>query len=396
VNWAVLVAGGRGTRMGLPQNKVFTTLLGEPMLALSLQALLASGEFGGITVVVGKGEVAQAQGLIGRYETPDVPICVVEGGEDRQASVWNGLAAMPPEATHVAVHDGARPLVTSQVITACLASARAFGSGVAAVPLKDTVKRVDGKGIVRETPTRSELRAVQTPQTFRVSLLCEAHQRARQAGLRATDDAALVEAMGVAVHLVESDSENIKVTTPEDILLAEALLAQRKPPRPYHRIGQGWDVHKLVEGRPLILCGVHVPYERGLLGHSDADVAAHALSDAVLGAAGLGDIGRHFPDTDAAYAGADSMLLLAQVAQKAAGTGYAVSNVDVTIVAQRPKLMDFMSQMAENLARALGIPVSAVNVKATTTEGLGFEGRGEGISAQAVALLIKREQSKWQ
>ncbi|MCL2810632.1 MAG: 2-C-methyl-D-erythritol 4-phosphate cytidylyltransferase [Clostridia bacterium] len=392
MNWAVLVAGGRGTRLGLPHNKAFEPLLGEPMLVLSLRALLNSSAFGGVTVVVGAGEISQTEALIADGAAADVPLLVVEGGNDRQASVRNGLTAMPPEVTHVAVHDAARPLVTPEVIAACLASALKFGSGVAAVPLKDTIKWVDDKGMVCETPTRSNLRAVQTPQAFCASLLKEAHECARQSGLHATDDAALVEAMGVSVRLVEGDSGNIKVTTPEDIAIAEALLAQRKPFCPSFRIGQGYDVHRLVEDRPLILCGVHIPWERGLLGHSDADVAAHALCDAVLGAAGLGDIGQHFPDTDPAYAGADSLLLLAQVVRKAAGAGYDLGNADVTIVAQRPKLKDFMPQMADNLARALGVNKSLVNVKATTTEGLGFEGRGEGISAQAVALLIKREQ----
>ena len=394
MNWALLVAGGRGTRMGLPENKAFVPLLGEPMLTLSLRALLAGGAFGGVTVVVAPGEIARAEALIAGCAPIDVPVRVAEGGEDRQASVYNGLVALPPEAEYVAVHDAARPLVTPAVIEACLASARAFGSGVAAVPLKDTVKRVDSEGVVRDTPPRAELRAVQTPQTFRTSLLREAHRHALRTGLRATDDAGLVEAMGVPVRLAEGDSENIKVTTPEDVAVAEALLAKRGAalPAPF-RVGQGYDVHKLVEGRALILCGVRVPYERGLLGHSDADVAAHALCDALLGAAGLGDIGRHFPDTDPAHAGADSLLLLAETAQKAAAAGYAVGNVDVTIVAQRPKLKDYIPQMAGNLARVLGVPVSAVNVKATTTEGLGFEGSGEGISAHAVALLVCRTKS---
>jgi len=398
VNWAVLVAGGRGSRMGLPENKAFVPLLGQPMLALSLRALLKSGAFGGVTVVVGPGEIARAEALIAACAPAGVPIRVVEGGEDRQASVWSGLCTLPPEAECVAVHDAARPLVTAAVIEACLASARAFGSGVAAVPLKDTVKRADPGGAVLDTLPRDTLRAVQTPQVFRAPLLREAHEWAARAGLRATDDAALVEAMGAPVRLAEGNGENIKVTTPEDVAVAEALLTRRgaaafypspSPPPPF-RIGQGYDAHRLAEGRALILCGVRVPYERGLLGHSDADVAAHALCDALLGAAGLGDIGRHFPDTDPAYAGADSLALLAEAGQKIAAIGYAVGNADVTIVAQRPKLKDYMPQMADNLARALGIAPSAVNVKATTTEGLGFEGQGEGISAHAVALLVRK------
>jgi len=394
VNWAVLVAGGRGTRMALPENKAFVPLRGEPMLALSLRALLDSGAFSGVTVVAAPGECPRAEALIAGCSRADVRILAVEGGADRQASVWNGLCTLPPEAEVVAVHDAARPLVTTAIIEACLASAREFGSGVAAVPLKDTVKQVDAGGAVLRTPPRAGLRAVQTPQAFRVRLLREAHEAALRTGLRATDDAALVEALcGAPVRLVEGDSENIKVTTPEDVDVAEALLTRRNtgasiPVQPF-RIGQGYDVHRLVEGRALILCGVRVPHGRGLLGHSDADVAAHALCDAVLGAAGLGDIGRHFPDTDPAYAGADSLLLLAEAVRKAAAAGYAVSNADITIVAQQPKLQAYIPQMADNLARVLGAARPSVNVKATTTEGLGFEGCEMGISAQAVALLVR-------
>ena len=291
----------------------------------------------------------------------------------------------------MAIHDGARPLVTADVIARTLESAQKFGSGVAAVALKDTVKRVDEDSVVVDTPPRDKLRAVQTPQTFEAGLIRKAHA-AYALGERATDDAALAERMGVAVHLTEGDVENIKLTTPEDMLLARQVILKRegqKEEKPMMRIGHGYDVHRLVENRKLILCGVEIPYALGLLGHSDADVALHALMDALLGAAALGDIGRHFPDTDPAYKGADSGKLLDHVVALLEEKGYTVGNVDVTIICQRPKLKDYIEQMRENVARHLKVDIDCVNIKATTTEKLGFEGEGLGISSHAVACIEK-------
>ena len=281
--------------------------------------------------------------------------------------------------------------MTADVIARTLESAQKFGSGVAAVALKDTVKRVDDGGVVVDTPPRDWLRAVQTPQTFEAGLIRKAHA-AFALGERATDDAALAERMGVAVHLTEGDVENIKLTTPEDMLLARQVILKRegkKEEKPMMRVGHGYDVHRLVEERKLILCGVEIPYALGLLGHSDADVALHALMDALLGAAALGDIGRHFPDTDPAYKGADSGKLLDHVVALLEEKGYAVGNVDVTIICQRPKLKDYIEQMRENVARHLKVDVDCVNIKATTTEKLGFEGEGLGISSHAVACIEK-------
>ena len=301
------------------------------------------------------------------------------------------MAATNPEADYVAIHDGARPLVTADVIARTLESAQKFGSGVAAVALKDTVKRVDEDSVVVDTPPRDKLRAVQTPQTFEAGLIRKAHA-AYALGERATDDAALAERMGIAVHLTEGDVENIKLTTPEDMLLARQVILKRegqKEEKPMMRIGHGYDVHRLVENRKLILCGVEIPYALGLLGHSDADVALHALMDALLGAAALGDIGRHFPDTDPAYKGADSGKLLDHVVTLLEEKGYTVGNVDVTIICQRPKLKDYIEQMRENVARHLKVDIDCVNIKATTTEKLGFEGEGLGISSHAVACIEK-------
>ena len=262
---------------------------------------------------------------------------------------------------------------------------------MAAVPLKDTVKRVNEGGVVVDTPPRDALRAVQTPQTFEAELIRRAHA-AYALGERATDDAALAERMGVKVRLTEGDVENIKLTTPEDMLLARQVILKRegqKEEKPMLRIGHGYDVHRLTEDRKLILCGVEIPYTLGLLGHSDADVALHALMDALLGAAALGDIGRHFPDTDPAYKGADSGKLLDHVVALLEEKGYAVGNVDVTIICQRPKLKDYIEQMRQNVARHLKVDVDCVNIKATTTEKLGFEGEGLGISSHAVACIEK-------
>ncbi len=390
MNAAVIVAAGRGTRMGLARNKVLFPVCGVPVIVRTVRAFEETGLFdGGIVVVTGRDDLADMQTLLARDG-----VRVVEGGADRQESVLRGLVATDAAAEIIAIHDGARPLVTREVIERTIESAKRFGSGVASVPLKDTVKRVRADGTVVETPRRDELRAVQTPQTFKASLIRKAHALGKS-GERATDDAALVERMGEAVRLTEGDVENIKLTTPEDMLLAEQVIRRREGAKEACerkgacrvRIGHGYDVHRLVEGRKLILCGVEVPYALGLLGHSDADVALHALMDALLGAAALGDIGRHFPDTDPAYAGADSGKLLDHVVALLEERGYCACNVDVTIIAQRPKLKDYIESMRANVARHLKIDVDCVNVKATTTEKLGFEGEGLGISSHAVACI---------
>ena len=387
---AVIVAAGRGSRMGLERNKVLYPVLGVPVIVRTAQAFARSGLFDEIVVVTGEGDMDEMRGLFARYA---LAAKVTAGGMDRQQSVCRGVEAVREDAQIIAIHDGARPLVTREVIAATIDSALQYGSGVAAVALKDTVKRVDENGLVVDTPKRDMLRAVQTPQTFDAGLIRQAHARyADPQGERATDDAMLAEWMGHTVHLTAGDVENIKLTTPEDMLLAQQVLIRRGEAKEENamRIGHGYDVHRLVEERKLILCGVDIPYERGLLGHSDADVAYHALSDALLGAAALGDIGRHFPDTDPQYKGADSGKLLDHVMTLIWEKGYAVGNVDVTIICQRPKLKDYIEQMRENVAAHLRVDADCVNVKATTTEKLGFEGEGLGISAHAVACLMKK------
>ena len=372
--------------MGAGKNKVLLSLAGEPVICLAARAFRGLVEG---MVVVARDEDRQAihQALSAADLMENTSI--VSGGTTRQDSVWNGLQALPAACDMVLIHDGARCLVDEGTIRRAMAGAEACGSGVAAIPAVDTVKQVDVNERVTDTPDRSFLRAVQTPQAFAVPLIRRAHEHARRDGFLGTDDASLVERLGVSVQLTEGSRRNLKLTTPEDFAAAEAML-RPSPALPSLRIGQGYDVHRLVPDRALILCGVEVPHTLGLLGHSDADVALHALMDAMLGAMALGDIGRHFPDTDPQYKGISSLKLLAHVVALLRDQNARVTNADITIVAQRPKLLPFVPQMRQNVASALGLPINRVNVKATTTERLAFEGREEGISAQAVCLVEVR------
>ncbi len=380
--WAVIVAAGRGERAGLGQNKVFYKVDGRSVLGRCLDAFQNCGRFDGAALVLSEADEAAWQALSAREGPFPLVKAVARGGATRRDSVYSGLLALPEDAELVAIHDAARPFVSDAVIDATLESARRFGSGVISTAVVDTIKQVGADGRVMSLD-RDTLRAVQTPQTFHYQKILEAHRRARAEERAVTDDAMLFEHYYGNVRLVTAPGaeENRKLTTKADF---DALNAA-----PDVRVGQGYDVHRLVEGRRLILCGVDISWEKGLDGHSDADVAVHALMDALLGALGLGDIGHLFPDTDPAYEGADSMKLLDAVMERVREKGYRVGNADVTIVAQRPKLAPYIEQMKNNLAAGLGVSAERVNVKATTTERLGFEGEGLGISAQAVALLIK-------
>lgn len=375
--WGVVVAAGKGERAGLGRNKVYQPLGGRTVLSRCLDALTASGALDGLVLVISEADAELYRECCAREGTCPLARKVVFGGDCRRRSVRNGLCALPEDAQIVAVHDAARPFVTPEVVRATVESAREFGSGVISTPVTDTVKQVQPDGSVR-TLERASLRAVQTPQTFDFLKLREAHERAEAEGLDVTDDAALFEHYYGSVRLVTAPGAeaNRKLTTKNDF---------ERFSRPAMRIGSGYDAHRLKEGRRLVLCGVEVPHDRGLDGHSDADVAVHALMDALLGALGQGDIGRHFPDNDSAYAGICSMKLLDRVMERVRAEGFCVENADVTIVAQRPKLAAYIPQMRQNLVRALG--TENVNVKATTTERMGFEGEELGISAQAVALL---------
>ncbi len=310
-----------------------------------------------------------------------VPLHVVPGGPLRSFSVRNGLAALVTTPLLVAVHDGVRPLAGPELFARVLAAAWEHGAAVPVVPISDTVKQVEGDRIVR-TLERAALRLAQTPQAFRVEVLREAFARLGGRGEDLTDEAGICEAAGFPVAIVPGAAGNVKITRPEDLAAAARELGDRARPR----IGFGYDVHPFAPGRRLVLGGVEFKGD-GLAGHSDADVVAHAIADAILGAAGLGDLGRHFPDSDPAFAGADSLGLLESVVARARERGLRVENVDLTIAARRPKIAPEAERMSARLAEKLGVPPERVNVKATTGEGLGFVGRAEGIAVQAVALL---------
>lgn len=380
-NYAVVVAAGRGVRMGAAVNKVLLPLCGEPVIRHAVRAFCEADEIDGVVVAASADETEQMRAALCGLEK----VCaIVPGGSTRQESVKNGLDALPKEARIALVHDGARPLISRELIARCIRQTEDCGSAVVCTPVTDTVK-VEKDGCVVRTLDRSQLRAVQTPQCFFAGELKAAYEAAARDGVSVTDDASVMEHAGHSVHLLESSEVNFKLTTPEDLRRAEDIIGERKFMQRLPRTGFGYDVHKLVSGRRLILCGKEIPWEKGLDGHSDADVAVHALMDALLGAACLGDIGRLYPDNDPAFEGADSMKLLTDVLRRVKDAGYAVVHADVTIVAQKPKLMPYMDEMRRNLENAM--PGAQVNVKATTTERLGFEGRGEGISAQAAATI---------
>jgi 2-C-methyl-D-erythritol 2,4-cyclodiphosphate synthase len=293
----------------------------------------------------------------------------------------------------VAVHDAARPLVTPRLISRVVAAARAQGAAIPALPIEDTIKRA-AEGLVEETVDRRALFLSQTPQVFAVDLLRRAFAARRGGAREPTDEAQLVAETGHPVTCVAGEPANFKITVPADLALAEAVLAGMGAGRVSPLVGHGYDVHRLVVGRPLVLGGISLPGAEGLLGHSDADVLCHALADALLGAACLGDLGAHFPDGDPSLRGISGVELLERVREELDAAGLQVGNVDTTIVCERPRLAPFIPEMRAALGRALGMPVARVSVKATTSEGLGFAGRQEGIAAYATAVLVPRRQGR--
>ncbi len=382
---AVVVAAGNSSRMGGGGSKVLTELGGKPVLVWSLEALAACPQIREIAVVCreeDREEVERAAEGIG------LPMVFASGGKERQESVRKGVEALSPELEYILIHDGARPLVTPELIGRVCEDALEYGAATAAVRCKDTCKL--GDGFVEETPPRDRLFTVQTPQAFKRDMYLYAAGRAEDMGKTYTDDCQLIESAGGRVRLTEGDYKNIKLTTPEDLLTVRAFAGEKERRENGMRIGCGYDVHKLTEGRRLILGGVEIPFEKGLLGHSDADVLSHAIADALLGAAALGDIGKLFPDTDPCYEGADSLKLLGEVCRVLEERGYSIGNIDCTLIAQRPKISPYIGKMQQNLAAACGVDMEKISVKATTEEGLGFTGSGEGMAASAVCLLYRR------
>lgn len=383
---AIILCAGSSSRMGTGKSKILEKIGGKAVLQWTLEAFQKSLSIKTVTITCRETELETFKKLAAGYSKAEK---FVIGGNTRQESVMNSVR-QNLDSDFFVIHDGARPLITPEQIDMLCADALIHGASAIAAPSKDTFKKIDENGFIIETVSRENLVHVQTPQVFSKELYLRGVEKAKADGKDFTDDCQLIENLeggsACKVHLVMGDHKNIKITSPEDILTASAYLERKKK----MRIGHGYDVHKLVEGRKLILGGIEIPYEKGLLGHSDADVLLHAISDAILGAAALGDIGRHFPDNDDSFKGADSMVLLKKCVELVDEKGYKPVNIDCTIVMQRPKLAGYIDEMRDNVSHALGIALDDVSIKATTEEGLGFTGDGSAASAHAVCLLTEK------
>ncbi len=367
---AIIVAAGQGRRAGTAEPKQFKLFLGRPLFAWSVDAFRGHPEIGQVVVVV------PSDGAVPHGWEPDLNVQITAGGATRTASVQAGLARIEGGPnTKVLIHDAARPGLSASLITELLAALDEADAAAPGLAVVDALKREAGGRLV--AVDRTDLYRVQTPQGFRLQAI-----RAALEGVEdLVDDLAAIERANGRVRLVPGRPELGKITYPEDFEQMARLLA------PAPRIGSGFDVHAFGPGDRVLLCGVEIPHDQGLAGHSDADVAWHALTDAILGAAALGDIGDHFPPSDPKWAGAASEIFLKHAAGLAAGAGYAIANVDVTVICEAPKVKPHREAMRANTARVLGVPMEAVSVKATTTEKLGFTGRREGVAAQAIAAL---------
>jgi 2-C-methyl-D-erythritol 4-phosphate cytidylyltransferase/2-C-methyl-D-erythritol 2,4-cyclodiphosphate synthase len=381
---AIIAAGGRGARFGSDRPKQLLTLAGQPILQRSIDAFLRSPLVQEVVVALPRDVLDEPPDFLRRV---DRRVHLVEGGERRQDSVVNAFAHVAGRSDVVVIHDAARPLVSDDLIRRTIEAAAETGAAIAALRARDTVKRGDGSCLVTATLPRDEIFLAQTPQAFRTSVLRDALAAADD-GLSVTDEAALAERAGYAVKLVDGDPRNLKITTADDLEMAEQLMNAHNVV-PAIRIGNGYDLHRLVEGRPLILGGVTIPFEKGLQGHSDADVVCHAITDAILGAAGAGDIGRHFPDTDPAWKDANSIGMLAAAGEIVRGCGWTIVNIDVVVIAQRPKIGPHVDAMRGNVAGALVIGPEQVSIKGKTNEGVDSMGTGDSIAAHAVALLAR-------
>jgi 2-C-methyl-D-erythritol 4-phosphate cytidylyltransferase/2-C-methyl-D-erythritol 2,4-cyclodiphosphate synthase len=368
---SILVAAGTGSRFGADVPKQFLRLAGKPVIRHAAQALIAHTD---LLQPVGDADAIE-MALAG---LPHLP--VISGGAARQDSVRAGLEALAPHAPDIVlVHDAARPNIPQGTIPALLGALEIAQGAIPAVPVADTLKRAS-RGEILQTVSRDGLFRAQTPQAFRFATLLAAHRTGFQG---ATDDASLLEAAGQTVLLVPGSDDNIKLTYPEDLIRLERAMTAMIP-----RVGTGFDVHVLEAGRALMLCGIAVPHDKGLAGHSDADVGIHALCDAIYGALAEGDIGRHFPPSEATWKDADSARFLRHAAERIALRGGRLANADVTLICERPKIAPHASAMQARLAALLAVAPERISVKATTTERLGFAGRGEGIAAQAAVCLL--------
>ena len=375
---AIIVAGGSSRRMK-GTDKLLLDLGGQTVIERTVETFGRNSLINEIIIASGQSNMAEITRLCGAM--PKVK-AIVAGGETRALSVQNGIAAASrQEDQYYAIQDGARPFASDELISRVIAAAIKYGAAAPGLPLTDTVKEIDSSRTVVRTPDRASLVSIATPQVFEATL----YRAASKGCTEAYDDCQLLERVGRKVQVVEGERTNIKITEPADIARARGIAGICNM-----KIGHGYDVHRYAEGRDLILGGVKIPFESGLLGHSDADVLIHAVMDALLGAAGLPDIGANFPDSDPQYEGASSVMLLERVAKMLGDAGYALGNIDATVICQRPKLRPYIDEMKKNIANALGADIACINIKATTEEGLGFTGSMQGIAAHAVALIREK------
>ena len=376
---AIIAAGGTGRRLGAGRPKQLLEIGGRAILERSVTAFSTHPRVRDVIVAL----PAELAGSPPQWIRRQTSVQVVQGGERRQDSVAAAFDAVSPSAAVVLVHDAARPFVSSALIDRCIDAAATFGGAIAAVAASDTVKQVvvgDEGPVIAATLSRDSIYLAQTPQAFRRDVLAAAVELGRS-GVYGTDEAALAESAGHSIHIVEGEPGNVKITTAADLEAAERRASTSS------RVGIGYDLHRLVAGRPLILGGVTIASDRGAQGHSDADAACHAATDAILGAACMGDIGAHFPDKDARWKDASSTDLLERAAAMVRDAGHHIQHVDVVIVLERPKIAPYIEAIRRGLAKALGIAPENVSVKGKTNEGVDAVGRGEAIAAHAVALL---------
>ncbi|WP_456619076.1 bifunctional 2-C-methyl-D-erythritol 4-phosphate cytidylyltransferase/2-C-methyl-D-erythritol 2,4-cyclodiphosphate synthase [Bradyrhizobium sp. P5_C12] len=378
----VLVAAGRGLRAGAGGPKQYRSIGGQPVIYRAMEAFSRHADVSAVQPVVNPDDSAMFTAAVAglKHEPP------TSGGATRQASVLAGLEALAKHKPDIVlIHDAARPFVSEGVISRAIEAASRTGAAIPVVPVTDTIKVTGANGDVEDTPDRSRLRIAQTPQSFRFDVILEAHRRAAKDGRSDfTDDAAIAEWAGLTVATFEGDVANMKLTTPEDFVREEARLASLLGDI---RTGTGYDVHAFGDGDHVMVCGVRVPHSKGFLAHSDGDVGLHALVDAILGALADGDIGSHFPPSDAKWKGASSDQFLKYAIERVAQRGGRVANLEVTLICERPKIGPLRDTMRARIAEISGVDISRVAVKATTSERLGFTGREEGIAATASATI---------
>jgi len=368
----IIAAAGIGSRMNADIPKQYIKIGGKPMLIKTAEIFAENEYIDEIIIVTNEEYKSECESLLQDY---NIKAIVTSGGKERQDSVFEGLKRLSENTDYVLIHDAARPFVTQEIINETVRAVIEKKAVVCAVPVKDSIrmKKEDEKSMAMD---RSVMYAVQTPQAFEKKLIIDAFEQAYAEGFYATDDATLAERAGNMIHIIEGSYDNIKITTQSDMPSSREM-----------RVGTGFDVHAFEKGRKLVLGGVEIPFEKGLLGHSDADVLTHAVMDALLGATGLGDIGRHFPDNEQKYKDISSVLLLKEVSKLITSKGYTVGNIDVTVIAEKPKIAPHVQEMIKIMAETLNIDESQINIKGTTTEKLGFTGRGEGIAVQAICTV---------